>query len=96
MRAGATKAFGCLIIILSYVRACKSRDPDQIGSMAFLLLAIIKRGLSDGQKCPMSRPHSLLITHALVQEYGIALAEVARHVGVCTSAVSKMPRKAAI
>ena len=46
----------------------------------------------------MSRPdpHSLLITHGLVQEYGIPLEEVARHVGVYTSAVSKMLRKAVI
>ena len=38
----------------------------------------------------------LLIAHGLVQEYGIPLAEVARHVEVSTSAVSKMLRKAAI
>jgi predicted transcriptional regulator len=46
-----------------------------------------------------ARPHSdvrLSISHGLVQEYGIPLAEVARHVGVCTSAVSKMLGKAII
>ena len=43
-----------------------------------------------------ARPYSLLITHGFVQEHGIPLAEIARHVGVSTSAVSKMLRKAVI
>jgi len=36
------------------------------GGTAFFLLAIIKRGLSDGQKCLMSRPDA--ISHCLIQQ----------------------------
>jgi len=46
--------------------------------------------------CQDQIPHSdvrLRITHGLVQEYGIPLAEVARHVGLFTSAISKMLSK---
>ena len=33
------------------------------------------------------------VAHELVETYGVPLAEVARHVGVSTSAISKMLRK---